>query len=262
MEDKDYYKILGIHKVATTKEIKSAYRRLAKKYHPDLNPIYKDDPEMFREITEAYDVLSDENKRRAYDRREETPRQYMEEREYRQERKESVKKKDFVTTLLDFFKYMVREKVFVGAIFLSLYIIISQKVGYSDVERIIKESLFLSTLFLYGLEKLYNKFETYLEGYIIKTDMVRIYLHLFFIFFAQIIIVSTIGLSKLSKGFKVINEMRKFNYTEGTEGPITYLFYFSVLLIMNLVSYIYFSQNIKSDKKILEFKNKFWKEKF
>src|SRR6056297_3061782 len=64
---KDYYDILGVDKDADQKEIKKAYRKLAKKYHPDMN---KDDPqasEKFKEISEAYDILSDPNKRKRYD---------------------------------------------------------------------------------------------------------------------------------------------------------------------------------------------------
>lgn len=68
MNKRDYYEVLGVEKSATEAEIKSAFRRLAKKYHPDLN---KDDPdaaEKFKEAQEAYEVLSDEQKRAQYDR--------------------------------------------------------------------------------------------------------------------------------------------------------------------------------------------------
>ena len=67
MEYKDYYKILGVSKNASDKEIKQAYRRLARKYHPDVNPSDKSAPEKFKEINEANDVLSDPQKRRKYD---------------------------------------------------------------------------------------------------------------------------------------------------------------------------------------------------
>lgn len=67
MDYKDYYKILGVGKNATDKEIKHAYRRLARKYHPDVNPSDKAAQEKFKEINEANDVLSDPEKRRKYD---------------------------------------------------------------------------------------------------------------------------------------------------------------------------------------------------
>lgn len=63
----DYYKILGIEKSATEKEIKNAYRKLARKYHPDLNPNDKDAHRKFQEINEANEVLSDPEKRKKYD---------------------------------------------------------------------------------------------------------------------------------------------------------------------------------------------------
>jgi len=65
---KDYYDVLGVNKNADDKELKSAYRKLAKRYHPDANP---NDPEAetrFKEVSEAYDVLKDPEKRQAYDR--------------------------------------------------------------------------------------------------------------------------------------------------------------------------------------------------
>jgi len=63
----DYYKILGIDKSASPKDIKSAYRKLARKYHPDLNPNNKDANKNFQQINEANEVLSDPEKRKKYD---------------------------------------------------------------------------------------------------------------------------------------------------------------------------------------------------
>ncbi len=67
MEYKDYYKTLGVDKKATQDEIKKVYRKLAVKYHPDKNPGDKKAEEKFKEISEAYDVLSDAEKRKKYD---------------------------------------------------------------------------------------------------------------------------------------------------------------------------------------------------
>ena len=64
---KDYYEVLGIDKNASADEIKRAYRTLAKKYHPDLNGHSAESEEKFKEINEAYSVLSDPDKKRNYD---------------------------------------------------------------------------------------------------------------------------------------------------------------------------------------------------
>lgn len=63
----DYYEVLGVPRKAPLKEIRQAYRRLARKYHPDLNPGDKSAEERFKQIQEAYDVLSDSKKRQMYD---------------------------------------------------------------------------------------------------------------------------------------------------------------------------------------------------
>ncbi|MBQ3494125.1 MAG: molecular chaperone DnaJ [Clostridia bacterium] len=67
MAEKDYYNILGVEKNASGEDIKSAYRKLAKKYHPDLNKDNPDAANKFKEINEAYEVLGDEQKRKNYD---------------------------------------------------------------------------------------------------------------------------------------------------------------------------------------------------
>lgn len=67
MSKKDYYELLGLSKSASETEIKKAYRRLARKYHPDANPDDKNAEEKFKEVSEAYEVLSDAQKRAQYD---------------------------------------------------------------------------------------------------------------------------------------------------------------------------------------------------
>lgn len=68
MDFVDYYKLLGVDKSATSKDIKSAYRKLARKYHPDLNPNDKNAKKNFQQINEANEVLSDAEKRKKYDK--------------------------------------------------------------------------------------------------------------------------------------------------------------------------------------------------
>ena len=64
---RDYYEVLGVSKTASADEIKKAYRKLAIKYHPDKNPGDKEAEEKFKEAAEAYDVLSNQEKRQKYD---------------------------------------------------------------------------------------------------------------------------------------------------------------------------------------------------
>src|SRR2546421_4756666 len=63
----DYYELLGVPRKASAKDIRSAFRKLARKYHPDLNPGDKSAEEKFKQLQEAYDVLSDSKKRQMYD---------------------------------------------------------------------------------------------------------------------------------------------------------------------------------------------------
>ena len=66
-QKRDYYEVLGVDKTADDAAIKSAYRKLAKKYHPDMNPGDKEAEAKFKEASEAYAVLSDAEKRKKYD---------------------------------------------------------------------------------------------------------------------------------------------------------------------------------------------------
>ena len=68
MAKRDYYDVLGVSKTASAEEMKKAYRRLAMKYHPDRNKDDADSEDKFKEAKEAWEVLSDSEKRAAYDR--------------------------------------------------------------------------------------------------------------------------------------------------------------------------------------------------
>src|SRR5256886_8635657 len=68
MAKEDFYKVLGVKKDAKPEEIKKAYRRLARKYHPDVNPGDKAAEDRFKQMSEAFDVLSEPKKRKVYDR--------------------------------------------------------------------------------------------------------------------------------------------------------------------------------------------------
>jgi curved DNA-binding protein len=67
MEYQDYYQVLGVDRKASTKDIRKAYRKLARQYHPDVNPGNNEAEEKFKQINEAYEVLSDDDKRKKYD---------------------------------------------------------------------------------------------------------------------------------------------------------------------------------------------------
>ncbi|HIW37145.1 MAG TPA: DnaJ domain-containing protein, partial [Candidatus Treponema faecavium] len=67
MAKRDYYEVLGVQKNATKEDIKKGYRKLAIQYHPDRNPGNKEAEDKFKEATEAYEVLSDDQKRQIYD---------------------------------------------------------------------------------------------------------------------------------------------------------------------------------------------------
>ncbi len=68
MKQKDYYKLLGVNRKSSQEEIKSNFRKLAKKYHPDANVDNKDAEEMFKDLNEGYNILMDKEKKRKYDR--------------------------------------------------------------------------------------------------------------------------------------------------------------------------------------------------
>ena len=111
----DYYKILGVPKTASDKEIKTAYRKLARKYHPDLNPDNKEAEKKFKEINEANEVLSDPVNRKKYDKygkdwkhgeeQEKAQRQYQQQYSQRQSSQQDFSGQDYS----DFFESMFGE---------------------------------------------------------------------------------------------------------------------------------------------------------
>ena len=68
MSKRDYYEVLGVEKSATAQEIKKAYRKLALKFHPDKNPDNKEAEDKFKEAAEAYEILSNDEKKAKFDR--------------------------------------------------------------------------------------------------------------------------------------------------------------------------------------------------
>lgn len=92
MEFIDYYKILGLSKTATDKDIKKAYRKLARKYHPDLNPKDAEAEKKFKQINEANEVLSDPEKRKKYD---EYGKDWEHAEEFERQKKARQSKHDF-----------------------------------------------------------------------------------------------------------------------------------------------------------------------
>lgn len=104
MEFIDYYKVLGVDKTATTEQIKAAYRKLARKLHPDLNPDDKDAHKKFQQLNEANEVLSDPEKRKKYDKYGkdwEQGEEYEKYRQAHQQRQSSSSGYDFTRSSFD-----------------------------------------------------------------------------------------------------------------------------------------------------------------
>lgn len=114
MEYIDYYKVLGIPKTATQDEIKEAYRKLVRKYHPDLNPNDKDAERKFKEVNEANEVLSDPEKREKYNKYGKDWQHADEiEKAQRQQRRprDNSNSSEFTGDFSDFFKSMFEEEM-------------------------------------------------------------------------------------------------------------------------------------------------------
>ena len=92
MAGKDYYKILGVSRSATERDIKQAYRRLARRHHPDVNPGDKSAEETFKQINEAYEVLSDKDNRQKYDKYGD---QWQHAEQFEQARRQQASGRDF-----------------------------------------------------------------------------------------------------------------------------------------------------------------------
>jgi len=111
MEYKDYYKLLGISKNASESDIKNAYRKLARQFHPDLNPGNKSSEDRFKEINEANEVLSDPEKRRKYDELGSNWEQIQRDREYARQYARSGEWSQENFDLGDFFTTFFGERV-------------------------------------------------------------------------------------------------------------------------------------------------------
>jgi curved DNA-binding protein len=113
MEYIDYYKVLGIPKTASEGDIKEAYRKLVRKYHPDLNPNDKDAERKFKEVNEANEVLSDPEKRKKYDKygKDWQHADEIEKNQKQQKRPRNNPNADFTGDFSEFFESMFRDEM-------------------------------------------------------------------------------------------------------------------------------------------------------